>query len=59
MSRLLNVEQTADYLCTTPKHVLRLWERREIAAVKVGKLLRFDPADLEEYIESQKVRAVR
>lgn len=58
-SRLLTQEEAAEYLNTSKSHVRRLWDRRELAAVKVGNLVRFDLADLDRYIESRRTEAVR
>jgi len=49
----------ANYLHDTPRHVRSLWERRELAAVRIGRKIRFDPADLDRYIDSQRVKALR
>jgi excisionase family DNA binding protein len=56
--RLLDLAGAAEYLNDTPRHVRSLWERRQIAAVRVGRKLRFDPRDLDRYIDSQRVEAV-
>lgn len=57
--RLLDYAAAATYLCTTERHVRKLWETRQIAAIKVGGLIRFDPCDLDAYIGSRRVEAVR
>lgn len=57
-SGLLDYAGAAEYLATTERHVRQLWNQREIAAVKVGKLVRFQPADLDAYIRRRKVEAV-
>ena len=57
--RLLDLEGAAKYLHDCPRHVRSLWERREIAAIRIGRKIRFDPEDLDRYIDSQRVKALR
>ena len=59
VGRLLNFDGAANYLQDTPRHVRSLWERRELAAVRIGRKIRFDPVDLDRYIDSQRVKALR
>jgi excisionase family DNA binding protein len=56
---LLDYREAARYLCTTPRHVRELWSRRELAAIKVGRSVRFAKADLDAFIAANRVRAVR
>jgi len=56
---LLDYESAACYLGTTPRHVRELWARRELAAIKVGRSVRFAKADLDAFIATNRVRAVR
>lgn len=56
---LLDYAGTADYLGITPRHVRRLWAERRLTGIKVGRLVRFAPADLDRYIAAQRVEAVR
>lgn len=55
---LLDYEAAARYLCTTPRHVRELWAIRCIAAVKVGRRVRFTRADLDAFIAAKRVEAV-
>ena len=57
--RLLDLAEAARYLNDSPRHVRSLWERRQIAAIRVGRKVRFDPRDLERYIEARRVEPVR
>jgi excisionase family DNA binding protein len=57
--RLLDLAGAAAYLNDSPRHVRSLWEHRQIAAVRIGRKVRFDPRDLDRYIESQRVEAIR
>jgi excisionase family DNA binding protein len=47
---LLDPTQAAERLGITERHLRLLLERREIPFVKVGRLNRFDPDDLEQWI---------
>ena len=48
---LLTAEQVADLLGTTPRHVRRLVFERRIGYRKLGRYVRFHPADVAEYVE--------
>ena len=52
---LMNVEQVATRLAVTPRFVRRLVDERRIPFVKVGKFVRFDPVDVENWIEANRV----
>jgi excisionase family DNA binding protein len=54
----MDYEAAAAYLSTTPRHVRQLWQRREIAAVKVGRLVRFTTEDLDAYVRAQRQPAI-
>jgi excisionase family DNA binding protein len=56
---LLTLSEAATRLGTTERHLRDLWSRREIPAIKIGRLIRFDPADLDKYIESHRIEATR
>jgi len=53
---LLNVAEAARFLAVSPSTLYGwVWQRR-IPFVKLGRAVRFDKADLEDYIERNKVR---
>jgi excisionase family DNA binding protein len=56
---LLDYEAAAAYLAVTPRHVRELWEKRRLGAIKVGRSVRFSREDLDAFIVSNRVRAVR
>ena len=56
---LLDYKAAALYLCTTTRHVRELWARRELAAIKVGRAVRFTKADLDAFIAANRVGAIR
>ena len=51
---LLDYEAAAHYLCTSPRHVRELWAKRHLAAVKVGRSVRFTQADLDAFIANNR-----
>jgi len=56
---LLDYDQAAAYLNTSARHVRQLWQKRQLSAVKVGRLVRFDTRDLDRFIDSHRVEATR
>jgi excisionase family DNA binding protein len=48
--KLLTVDEAAERLCTTPRHMRRLVFKHRIAYRKVGRFVRFHPDDLAEYV---------
>ncbi len=56
---LLTVDDAADYLAVSPGYVRRLVRERRITYVKVGKFIRFRPADLEAWLAAGRVEALR
>jgi excisionase family DNA binding protein len=57
MENLLTMEEVAERLNTTPRHVRRLVSARRIAYRKLGRYVRFHPADVDEYIAANRVEA--
>jgi excisionase family DNA binding protein len=55
MDKLLTMEEVAERLNTTPRHVRRLVFERRIAYRKLGRYVRFDPADVDEYIAVNRI----
>lgn len=55
MDDLLTGAEVAERLKTTPRFVRRLVAERRIEFVKVGRLVRFSPEAVAEYIERNKV----
>ena len=56
---LLTVEQAADYLNITTHFTRRLIRERRIPFLKVGRLIRFRRTDLDAYLTTCAVPAVR
>jgi excisionase family DNA binding protein len=51
---LLDVKAAAARLGTTERHIRELVYRRAVPYVKVGRLVRFDPADLDAWIAANR-----
>jgi excisionase family DNA binding protein len=52
---LLDKDDVARWLCTSVRHVQRLVQERRLPYVKVGHFVRFDAADVSQWIDEQKV----
>ena len=53
---LLTADEVAERLNATPRLVRRLVEQRRISYVKVGRLVRFEPSAVADFIERNKVK---
>ena len=54
-SILLDVPLAADYLTVTERFIRRLVDEKRVKYFKVGRYLRFDPADLDKFIQAGRV----
>jgi len=54
---LLDFESAAPLLLCTPRMVRKLVETRQIAHVKVGRLVRIEPEAIADYIDRHRVNA--
>lgn len=52
---LLDIAALAERLGVTERFVRRLVEERRIPFLKIGKFIRFDPADVAAWIDEQRV----
>ncbi len=55
---LLDVDAVAERLGVTPRFVRRLVNERRIPFHKIGRYVRFDPADVDRFVEGARVDAV-
>ncbi|MGH9083207.1 MAG: helix-turn-helix domain-containing protein [Acidimicrobiales bacterium] len=53
---LLNIDQLAEQLGITVRHVRRLIAERRVPYLKVGKLVRFAPADIAAWLDEGRIR---
>ena len=56
-NRLMTIRDAAKYLATSVSTLYGWVYQRRIPFVKVGRALRFDRADLDRFIESNRVQA--
>ncbi len=56
---LLSKQEAAEYLSTTIRHIERLQARRELSYRKLGKFVKFRKSDLDRYVDSCLVEAVK
>lgn len=52
---LMSIADVADRLGVSVRHVRRLVNERRIPFVKWGHLLRFDPAEIEQWLDRSRV----
>ena len=52
---LIDIDELARWLGTSPRHVRRLVHERRVPFVKIGHFVRFDCADITAWLELQKV----
>ena len=57
--RLLSIAEVADHLGVDVRHIRRLVHERRIPYIKWGHLLRFDPVELQEWIDGHRRRPQR
>ncbi len=56
---LLNLPALAERLAVNERHVRRLVAERRIPFIKWGHLLRFDPDEVDEWLDAQRVPPIR
>lgn len=54
LPRLLDIDQLAGHLGTSHRHIRRLIAERRIPYVKVGRLVRFDPNEIAQWLEGNR-----
>jgi excisionase family DNA binding protein len=57
--QLLSIEELASRLGITVRHVRRLVAEKRVPYYKVGRLVRFDPAEITVWLESRRVPGSR
>ena len=55
MRNFVDLDGAAEHLCVSPRFVRRLVAERRIAFHKVGRLLRFDVRDLDDFLDAGRV----
>lgn len=52
---LIDIAELARWLATSPRHVRRLVEEQRVPYLKIGHYVRFDPAEISDWINGQRV----
>ena len=52
---LLTIDQLAEQLGITTRHVRRLIAERRVPYLKVSKLVRFDPAEVADWLDDRRM----
>jgi excisionase family DNA binding protein len=55
LPQLLTIDQLAEQLGTSTRHVRRLVAERRVPYLKVGKFVRFDPAEIAVWLDRSRV----
>jgi len=55
--RLLDTAAVAERLSTSVRHIRRLVQERRIPVVRVGRLIRFDPVDIDAWLDAHRSSA--
>lgn len=55
LPQLLTINQLADRLGSTPRHGCRLVAERRVPYLKVGRLVRFDPAEISAWLDERRM----
>ena len=51
LPKLLDITELAEHLGTSQRHLRRLIAERRIPYVKVGRLIRFDPDEITQWLD--------
>jgi excisionase family DNA binding protein len=54
-TQLLTIDQLAERLGITVRHVRRLVAERRLPYYKVGRLVRFDSAEIEQWLQTRRI----
>ena len=54
LPQLLTIDQLAEHLGVTPRHIRRLIAERRIPYVKWRRFIRFDPADIATWLDQSR-----
>jgi len=53
--KLLTIDELAERLGVTPRHIRRLVAERRVPFLRVGRFIRFDPAKIATWLDSSRV----
>jgi excisionase family DNA binding protein len=55
---LIDIPTAAEHLGTSPRHIRRLVAERRIPYLKLGHYVRFDPDELETWLDDHRVKTI-
>ena len=55
--QLLDIDAVAEQLNTSVRHIRRLVHEHRIPVVRVGRLIRFDPVDIDAWLDAHRSSA--
>lgn len=56
LPELMTMDQLAERLGVTRRHIRRLVDERRVPFLRVGRFIRFDPADIADWLNCNRVR---
>jgi len=59
LPQLLTMDQLAERLGVTRRHVRRLVDERRVPFLRVGRFIRFNPIEIAEWLDSNRVPNLR
>ena len=57
--RLIDINAAAERLGVTPRFIRRLVAERRVPYLKVGKFVRFDPTELDAWLDQHRISPTR
>ena len=58
LPNLIDIPTAAEHLGTSPRHIRRLVAERRIPYLKLGHYVRFDPDELEAWLDDHRVKTI-
>lgn len=59
LPELMTMDQLAERLGVTRRHVRRLVDERRVPFLRVGRFIRFDPVEIADWLNRNRVRSWR
>jgi excisionase family DNA binding protein len=59
LPELMTMDQLAERLGVTRRHVRRLVDERRVPFLRVGRFIRFDPAEIADWLNGNRVPGLR
>ncbi len=59
LPELMTIDQLAERLGVTQRHIRRLVDERRVPFLRVGRFIRFDPAEIADWLNGNRVPGLR